>query len=248
MMRTSFIVGLVVVGATGQALAQPPADLRFVVAASAGVQTRSVTRTDTFSVELFAESGTVGGTQTVAPKTLVDAGLSMRVWERVGAGVAVSSTGVATSADLDALVPHPFFFDFRRMATASAQGLRHRQTALHINGQVWLPVGTSTLVTVSAGPSFFDASQDLVSGIVIQERGFPFDDVDIVGHTVERVSVSAIGYNIGVDVTYFLFERVGLGFVARYSRATATVELGGAPQPTLDLGGMQAAGGLRFRF
>ena len=87
-----------------------------------------------------------------------------------------------------------------------------------------------------------------MSGIVIQERGFPFDDVDIVGHTVERVSVSAIGYNIGVDVTYFLFERVGLGFVARYSRATATVELGGAPQPTLDLGGMQAAGGLRFRF
>ena len=92
MMRTSFIVGLVVIGATGQALAQPPADLRFVVAASAGVQTRSVTRTDTVSMELFAESGTVDATQTVAPKTLVDAGLSMRVWERVGAGVAAQSS------------------------------------------------------------------------------------------------------------------------------------------------------------
>ena len=90
----------------------------------------------------------------------------------------------------------------------SRRGLRHRERGYHVYGQFRVPLSTTMLLTLSGGPSYFDASQELIAELETSERGFPFDEVDIVSTGVERVSGTAWGYNIGL-------ERVLLGLTVQ---------------------------------
>jgi hypothetical protein len=237
-----------VVGVAGVASAQPPDRHRFILTANAGVQALSVTRTDSVNFELYAETGTFEATQTIGPDPVFDGGVAMRLWRRMAVGVAVSHAQGQTDATIDALVPHPFFFGFHREAHGTANNLDHRELGVHLQGQFWIPLSSSILLTVSGGPTYFNATQDLVMEITTEEVGFPFDDVDIVSHTTRRISTDALGYNVGVDVAYFLHDRIGLGFTARYSHATPGFDLEGVRQPPLELGGLHTVAGVRVGF
>ena len=244
----------------GRVDAQSVPGHRVTVGANIGVHTGSTTRTDVAEFTTHREIGSVRGTQTLGPSTVFDGSGSTLVWKRLGVGLSISHAGGKTTANVEAEVPHPFFFDFHRTATATAEDLEHRELIYHVSAQLAIPLGSSTRLTVLAGPSRFDASQDVVSGIETSEQGFPFDSVDIVASHVERLSVQSWGYHVGVDLAYHglrkigllsrsaLFDHVGVGVLVRYSRSRPSIELEGVEQPAFELGALHVVGGLRVGF
>jgi hypothetical protein len=78
---------------------------------------------------------------------------------------------------------------------------------------------------------------------------FPYDEAQFTG--VERVKQkgSKLGFNVGTDVTVFFSRYIGLGGVARLSRADVSVPApDGEGRMAVDAGGMYFGGGLRVRF
>lgn len=256
------IIGCVIVSVIGcarHASAQSAGERRFALSANVGVQAPSVSRDDVENFDLNRETGVVQTSQSLGPYLLFDSGGSMRVWKRLGFGVVVSHAQGRATATIEAEVPHPFFFDFDRTATAPRQGLRHRETGYHLSGHFRVPLSTTTLLTLSGGPSYFDASQELIAEIGTSERGFPFDEVDIVSTDVERVAAGAWGFNVGLDLAYWgprfnpfqllgLPDRVGVGVGVRYSRAKPRLELRGQAPRSLQVGLVHAVGGVRVAF
>ena len=242
------------------ATAQVARDNRFVISGDVGIQTTVNTRTDTVNFKLFAETGRFATTQDLGPGTILDAGFSVRVWKRLGVGLIGSYVETVSAATINAEAPHPFFFEFPRPTLGLVAGLKHRERAVHLQGQYWMPLGDRLLLTIFMGPTLFGATQDLVAEITTVERGSPFDEVDIVAHTSEKVTTRALGYNAGFDLAFFglsqlgflerfeMLDLVGVGFMLRFSRAAPSVRFKGQFQPALELGGTHAVGGLRLAF
>ena len=258
MKTTCKIAAVVILLGMSPGVANAQADRhRLIISFDGGVQTGEHVRTDRVTFELFAEEGRYSSTAKGGSGGFFGGGLGVRLWKRFGAGVSVSHTGQRSTAALHASVPHPFFFGFPRLAEGTADGLAQRQLAFHIQGQYWVPVKDWLLITASFGPTVFDIQQDVVSSIQTAERGFPFEEVDIVGHGVNQVGKTTLGYNLGVDATFFalgafgpdLLDQVGLAFLFRYSRATAgDIRIDGQAQPPIALGGLHVGGGVRFAF
>ena len=233
---------------------------RFVLGVNAGAQALSESRTDILEFEQFAETGSFSARQTIGPEWLLDGGLALRLVGWLGVGLAVSYGQGHNVADLLAEVPHPFFFDFHREASAVAPGLAHEELAVHGQAQIWIPVSPAWRVTVGFGPTYFDAAQEVVTAITAVEIGFPFDDAEVTPRHTQRVRRTDVGYHVSVDVAYFglrqlgflsrfeTLDHVGLGFLSRYSRGAARVSVAGAAQPELTLGGLHLTGGIRVGF
>ena len=111
-LRTVIIIGCVI-GCTSHASAQPARERQFVLSANVGVQAQSASRTDVGNFDLNREVGVVRTSQSLGPYLLFDGGGSMRVWKRLGFGVAVARAQGRTTATIEAEVPHPFFFRIR---------------------------------------------------------------------------------------------------------------------------------------
>ena len=243
-----------------QADAQIHRDAQFVVSANTGIQTTVNTRTDRVNFELFAETGNFAATQILGRTDVYDIGIAGRVWKRFRLGGVAAYTGHSSTATIDAEVPHPFFFEFPRTASGVSTKLGHREWAFHLQGQYWLPLGEKSILTLFVGPSVFNANQELVTSILTTERGFPFDIVNLATDTTEIVSITAMGFNLGFDLSYFglkqlgvlgkseRLDHLGVAVTARYSRAAPGIELKGQFQPALELGGTQIAGGIRVVF
>ena len=107
-LRTATILGCII-GCATCASAQSAGERRFALSANLGVQARSVSRTDVGNFDLNREVGVVRTSQSLGPYLVFDAGGSMRVWKRLGFGVAVARAQGRTTATIEAEVPHPFF-------------------------------------------------------------------------------------------------------------------------------------------
>lgn len=258
-LRAVIIIGCII-GCTSHTAAQSAGERRFVLSTNIGIQAQSASRTDVAAFDLNREVAMVRTSQSLGPYLVFDGGGSMRVWKRLGVGIAVSNAQGTATGTIEADLPHPFFFEFDRTATASRPGLSHHEVAYHAYGQFQVPLSTTTLLTLSAGTSHFDTSQELIAEIGTSERGFPFDDVDIVSTGVERVSATAWGYNVGLDLAYWgprfnpfqllgLPDRVGVGIGARYSWAKPELELRGRRLTrALQVGVVHVVGGVRVAF
>lgn len=257
------LVGGGLAGASSAGAQDHPA-ARFVLSGGVGLQTTVNTRVDRLRFDLFREVGRIEATQRLGRTAVYDVGLSGRVWKRFGLGAHVTRTSIGSTARLEASAPHPFFFDFPRTATGVAHDLAHQEWALHLqiryalpSGWIadrmpaWIPLGDRFRLTVFAGPSLYEASQDLVAAITPLEHGFPFETIDIGAHATERVTITAVGFNLGLDVSYFglgRFDQLGLGASLRFNRAAPAIAVAHQTQAALELGGTQFAGGVRYAF
>ncbi len=245
---TVLILFCLVVALSTTAFAQAAATSRFALDLNVGAQTLPSPRTDTTDFELFAESGNLMGTQTIGPDTVYDGAVAMRLAGWFGVGIAASFLQGRETATVTSAIPNPFFFDFHRTVTSSVPGLVHSELAIHPQAQFWIPLSSSLRFTFAFGPTFFDARQDIVTGLTTSESGFPFDEVSVESHTTDGISVNGVGYNVSFDLSYFVARSLGLGILARYSRATPAFVLDGSFHPAIELGGLHLAGGLRFKF
>jgi hypothetical protein len=201
--------------------------------------------------DLYEEAGSVTGMQTVKGSGAFDVGGAYRVWRNLAAGLAI--TGVSQKADvpLTATVPHPLFVGQPRIAAAIAAGARHSEMATHLQAVWMLPLWSRLQVAVSGGPTIFSVKHDLifVRETAFVEGAFPYGAVTVSSVGVERQSKSAVGYNVGGDVTYLLTPRLGAGLLLRYSGASVSLQRSGQTEATkLDVGGFQVGAGVRVRF
>jgi hypothetical protein len=203
--------------------------------------------TDTRAVTIYEEGGSITATQRFGGGGLLWVGGGVKVWQSFLVGVALSRTSDTYNTNLTALVPHPLFFNQPRTAEAQAGGLKHGETAVHVQAIWMIPIADRLDLGVSIGPSFVNVTHSFVTDLGIEEVGFPFTQANIGRVVTSEVSDSAIGVNVGADVTYTVMRQFGVTGALRYVRATARMGVAGQVQD-VDAGGFQLGIGGRFTF
>ena len=245
---------------SGAALAQPPPEPRVILGTTLGVQFVKDAFSQHIPLRLHGEQGEFAALYNVTAGLAYDAGAAVRVWGPLGLGVELANVRTKTSTDIEAQVPHPVFLGLARRLSASVDNLVRREQAVHMQGQYWRELWDALFVRVFGGPTLFRLRHDLVSGIEATD-GPTVDDVMLAGHRRITQSRADVGYNIGLDVSYFGLQRLGflgrheildrmaLAFVVRYSQGTSAIQVsGGTVQPEYELGGTHLGAGLRVAF
>jgi hypothetical protein len=144
-------------------------------------------------------------------------------------------------------VPHPFFFDTPREVVGDATGVKRTETAAHVQAQYLINTGGRLRIVLSAGPSFFNVEQDLVSEIIVNET-YPFDTAAFGSAVKAAAKGSAVAFNAGADVMWMFGRTVGAGGLIRFSKATVDLDAPNNRTLSVDAGGFFAGGGIRFVF
>jgi hypothetical protein len=183
----------------------------------------------------------------VSSGSFIDVAAGWRVWGNVALGVGYSQFGDSESPRLTAQIPHPLFGGSPRTTTADAGELSHSESAIHVQVYWNLPQSEKFEVAIVAGPSFYTIKQDFIAAVTPQEGNLPFNTVTISSVAQTTLKEKAVGFTAGVDGTYLLSRRYGIGAFARYSGASADFNLDAGPVE-VKAGGFQLGGGLRVRF
>jgi hypothetical protein len=203
------------------------------------------TGTTTFSQN--AETGSVITNYDGPHPLAVDVAGTGRVWRDLAVMLAVTSSFQKGDGAVSAGIPHPFVFNTPRNVSGVAAGLKRQEIAVHLDPSVLVSIGRATQLAIFGGPSYFRVKQGLVAGVTSTDV-YPYDTATFVSATTVETSQSHLGFNAGFDVAVGMSKHVGVGAIARYSRATLTLQAGDGGDVEVRAGGMQIGGGLRFRF
>ena len=190
--------------------------------------------------DLYDEAAVLSTTQDVAGGFFFDISGGYKVWRNLAVGVGFSRVGSEADLVVDAQIPDPDFHDSPRLVSATASGAKHSQPALHLTGTWMMPVTDKVDVGFQFGPSIFFVSQDLPTGVSVTEPGPVISQLNVTS-----VDNTTVGLHFGVDVTYLVTPRMGVGVLARYSWGSVDLE---GTDDSLTVGGFQIGGGLRVRF
>jgi hypothetical protein len=241
------LVLLLALGCAATASAQADRD-RLRISVDGGAQASSIAFDATATKPVYLENASIVSSYRIRRSVLAGGGVSIRLAGNVGAGVTVTSSMAKNDADVNASVPHPFFFKTPRTVTGTAAALRRDELAVHLQGIYTVRPSAKVDVAVSAGPSFFQVRQDVVTDIAFGDV-YPYDTATYTSATTQRVSANTVGFNAGVDVGLRLSRHAGLGAGARFSTAKVTLTMpGGGAAVSTGAGGAQIAGGLRLYF
>jgi hypothetical protein len=221
-------------------------EARIVVGVNAGVQTGATQLTDHFEFESNVETAAVDVNYPSDAAVLIDGSMTLRLWHQVGVGIAASKTTRNGSADVDARIPHPLFFQQPRTVSGSQSGVSDTQTGIHFQLSYAIPATRHLTITLSGGPSYVHVSQDLVTDIKYSES-YPYDVATFTSAATEQASAGALGFNVGGDVAWMFTRAFGIGGLVRYTRATVDLE---SKDRTISVeaGGVQTGGGIRLEF
>ena len=203
--------------------------------------------TKAFSETVYDEVATYEGVHQSGAGGFFDISGGVRMWRNLAVGLGVTTFSTAGGAAVTGSVPHPLFFNQPRTAFLNRTDLEHKETGIHLQAVWVMPITDRIDLSFSGGPSFFSLDQGAITGIALAEVSAPFEVVDLIGATTSTISASAVGSNVGVDVTYMVTEQYGGGLFVRWAGASVDISDGGAPQ-SLDVGGVQFGIGLRARF
>jgi hypothetical protein len=245
-MRGRFaMTGYLALAAPALASAQTTAP-RVYVSVNGGIQRSDNTVSQSFSVQKNFEDAPISVDIDEKSGVLVDGGVVFRLIGPIGMGFDLSVVTHDTDAGVTASVPHPFFFRQPRNIEGTTPATR-REVAGHIQA-VYLVPGPRLDVMIFGGPSLFSVRQTLVTDVVYSES-FPFDTATFSSaQTATSTSKTAIGFNAGVDVTWKFSRNVGVGGMARFARAQATLNATNNAAMKVDAGGLLAGGGIRLAF
>lgn len=205
--------------------------------------THDLTTSKTF--DLYGESASITTAQQVKSGGLFDIGGAYRVWgNNLLAGASISHFASTDDVAITGQIPDPRFFGQLRNVSTTQGGAKNSQTALHLDAIYMIPIANKLDVGVFGGPSIFWVSQDTVGNVAVTEPA------PTLTASMQNVSKTEAGINLGADVQYVVYQAASLGTVAvggliRYTWADATIE--GADKK-LTVGGFQLGGGVRFRF
>ena len=182
---------------------------------------------------------------------LFDAGAGVRLTNNMGVGATVSWFRCSGSGSFDLAVPNPLVANRPLDLTGSISGLRRTEVGVHIQTLYALPLGTRSRLMLSGGPSVFSIRQDLLRSIEFDMLP-GFTSLRFDRAIVAEATRTVIGFNAGADLTWAIASRFGIGTIARYSRANATLDPGSQSGVNraidLNAGGLQIGGGIRLLF
>jgi hypothetical protein len=169
----------------------------------------------------------------------------------IGVGVSLAGTAHEDTAGLGISVPHPLYFNASAVdGDVTDDALQRTEGAWHIHAMT-VPVQTPRFrLRAFAGPSYFLARQDVVTGILYDQRYQVFglgNVVDITSYTKERAEGTGWGFHAGADASVFFNRVFGVGAVVRVSRGTVTIDDYGGEEDR-KVGGVQFGGGVRMKF
>jgi hypothetical protein len=197
-----------------------------------------VATTTTFVV--YDEDAHINTTQKTGGGFLFDMNGGYKVWSNLVVAVGYTFMSDSTDGAVTATIPDPRVFDSPRTVTTTANDLKHTENALNFMGVWMVPVTDKVDVGVSFGPTVFFVKQELPDTLTFTEPG-----PTVTGLTKKDVSKTTGGVNLGVDVTYLLTKKMGVGGILRYT--WGSVDLEGATD-SLTVGGFQIGIGARYRF
>jgi hypothetical protein len=240
-------VAIVLLAPASPALAQGTWPGRAVVSFNVGLQSSSRTFSNSITLPLYLEQATHDIDYATESELFFDGGAIVRLWGNLGVGVAVSRYTDDTAATVEGSLPHPFQFNQPRSIEGETPEIRRRETATHVQ-IAWMAAPTERVrFIVSGGPTWIQAEQGVVTDVRYTEA-YPFDEAAF--SNVERVieKETAVGFNVGVDIIWAFSKNIGVGGLLRFTRATASVAPAEGRSIELELGGLQAGGGLRILF
>ena len=236
-----------VLGTVESAVAQQEWEHRGFFSINGVFQATASDFTGNATFTLFVEEGDFDANYNAETGPMFDVTGGIRVWRNLAIGAGVSIFDSDNSATVTARLPHPFHFDRHRQVDGTAAGLTRREIGIHVQATWIVPVSDRLDVAVFGGPTFFTVDQDLVTEVMF-EHTFPFDTASFTGTATSSESESAIGFNVGIDVGFYFSPNVGVGGMARFSRATVDFSSVDGGTVSTDAGGLQVGGGLRVRF
>lgn len=228
------------------AAAQSTATPRVVVSINGGAQVAADGLSDRLAFERNAETATAEVTYPVKPGVVVDGGIGVRFWKRLGAGVAVTFVTRDGTAHVDALIPHPLQFNQPRTVTGLEGAIARAETGLHVQLQYSIEASKRVAIVLSAGPSWLDVEQDFVTDVLYDEA-YPYDTATFRSAPAVRSKASAVGVNAGADLRWMFGRTIGLGALVRFTRGTVDLPVQDR-HVTTRAGGVQAGAGLRLVF
>ena len=211
-----------------------------------GVQTSSPALSDSFEIHEFVETGTVHVDYPKESSSLFGGSIGVRVWRRLGVGVAVTEATSRSSASVSAQIPHPFFFNQLRSIDGTTDTDRD-ELATHIQIAYLANVGRRIRLILSAGPSVIRVQQTFVTDVKFSQE-YPYETATFTGATTRRSSASKTGFNAGADVSWMFSRQIGAGGLVRFTRATVDEDAGNGRTVSVDAGGLQVGAGVRFLF
>jgi hypothetical protein len=202
---------------------------------------------EAISYQEFAETTTLSAQYSVRRKPTYSVSAAVRIWRALGAGVSVTDVQSTTHADIEADVPHPFFFDQPRHISGSDDTSARRETAIHLQARVFIPIRSRLDVTLFGGPSRWRVQQELLEGVDYTQQ-YPYDTARFAGARTKAATVEAWGYNGGVDVAAYVTRHIGVGALIEITTATLPLSITGGESFDANVGGVRGGAGLRVRF
>lgn len=237
----SIILGLVVPAGAQE---------RLRIAADVAQQASTTTVSQEQTFDRYFEQGSFTFERTIPQSIAYDAGAMVRVWRGLYAGGALSVFTQTDLGSLTARVPHPLQFNKPRITTGDVADARRLEIGQHIMFGWAIPASRGLDFLVSAGPSIITAEQLFVTrlNLTLDQEVFPFDELAFPRVDTETLRENVLGYNAGVDMTWRLNRRVGVGLLVRYSSGTKEFMPSGALPVDVTVGGLHAGGGIRLLF
>lgn len=249
-MKSSLIIALTLAGAAFTAIdarAQSTGRDSGWLSVNLGSQAAPTTFTGATTNQTNVETGTVTTSYPIRAARVFDVGAGARIWRNLGVGVSLSYTTQDDTLEITTRVPHPFFFNQIRTVTGQQEGVVRQETGVHIQAVWMIPATSHVRIGVFGGPSVILVKQGVVTTVNVTET-YPYDTATFASADAPEQSRNAVGFHAGVDGSYMFNERIGVGGVARFTRAHATFTLADGGTVSADLGGAQLAAGLRVRF
>ncbi len=227
---------------------------RIRISINAGQQTSSTILTQEQTFERYFEQGSFTFERLVPTAVTYDLGVTARLWRGLHAGAAMSMFDDKSGAgSVTARVPHPLQFNKPRTATGEILNATRREVGQHIMFGWNVETAGGLEFLLFAGPSIFATDQLVVNSLTLtlDTEVFPFDELAFPAVESETLRENVMGYNAGVDMTWRVARKIGLGLLVRYSEGkqafTPTRPTGAAPVD-VTVGGLQAGGGIRLIF
>jgi hypothetical protein len=241
---------------------RPPFSRIFTVGAGYQAGT-DLTQSFTSFTDVFAEAGSIATNFGKRSGLAINALFAQPLRGQFGVGVGFDAYLRNQAANVDARVPHPFFFNQLRTATFETSGLSARDAALNIP-LVWMPPARRKVrILAFGGPTIFHVSQAVVTSLALDSQ-YPYDTVSITSVRTGERTKTLLGYHVGGDVSYFFTPSrraprgastrpgpgylIGLGVDLHYSHAKMRFNNDVGVTTEGSAGGFSVATGLRFGF
>jgi len=245
-----------VIGASAELAAQSSSDSqrswlegRLVWSVNGGMQVVSKRINDTLTFRAYGEDAKLTSSQEVSGGPLFDLGGALRVWRAFSIGASYSRLETTDATGVSGTVPHPMSFGSGRAIPTQTLSLDRVEQASHVFGAWRLPVLDKLDLSLFGGVSLFNAQLGRVTNVVVSEAG------DALGGAINVDQIqrgaykrNGFGGHVGFDITYMLTDSVGVGILARFANASIRMPASGNSSRSVAVGGIQAGGGIRYRF